>query len=57
MPRRLVYLESWSRVETFHNLCVVKQTVGSISNGYYAAAAAVDVNAVHVSKCQTDVCG
>lgn len=57
MPISLVYLESRSRVEALYNLSVVKKTVGSISDGYHTAAAAVDVDAVHVSKRQADVCG
>lgn len=57
MPLSLVYLESRSRVEALDNLRVVKQTVGSVSDGDHPAAAAVDVDAVHVSERQADVCG
>lgn len=53
----LVYLESRSRIEALYNLSVVKKTVGSISDGYHTTAAAVDVDAVHVSERQADVCG
>lgn len=53
----LVYLESRSRIEALYNLSVVKKTVSSISDGYHTTAAAVDVDAVHVSERQADVCG
>lgn len=52
-----VYLEPRSRIEALYNFSVVKKTVGSISDGYHSTTAAVDVNAVHVSKRQADVCG
>lgn len=51
------YLEPWSGIKAFHNLSVVKQAVGPISDGNHSTAAAVDVNAVHVSERQADVCG
>lgn len=51
------YLESGGGVEALDDLGVVKQTVGSISDGHHAAAAAVDVDTVHASECQADVCG
>lgn len=57
MPLSLVYLESRCRVEALYNLSVVKKTVGSVSDGNHTAAAAVDVNAVHVSEGQADMCG
>lgn len=51
-----MYLKSWCRIETFYNFSVVKKAVGSISDGYNTTTAAIDVNAVHVSKCQANVC-
>ncbi len=57
MPVSPVYLESRSRVEALHNLSVIKKTVGSVSDGYHTTAATVDVDAVHVSERQADVCG
>lgn len=53
----LGYLESWSGVKPLNNLSVVKETVSSVSDGYHSPAAAVNVDAVHVSKCQSNVCG
>lgn len=54
---RLGYLETWSRVKALHNLSVVKETVGPVSDGHHTAAATVYVNAVHISECQPDVRG
>lgn len=53
----LVYLETRSRVKALYKLSVVKETVSSISDGYHSTAAAVDVDAVHVSERQSDVSG
>lgn len=44
-------------MEALDNLSVVKKAVGSVSDGYHTTTAAVDVDAVHVAKCQADVCG
>lgn len=51
------YLQSWRGVEAFHQLAVIKETVGAIPYGHDAAAAAVDVDAVHVAEGQADVGG
>lgn len=53
----LWYLESRSRVETLHDLGVVEEAVGAVSDGHHAAAATVDVDAVHVPESQADVSG
>lgn len=53
----MAYLQARSRIEALDNLGVVKKAVGSVSDGYHATTATVDVNAVHVPKCQADVCG
>lgn len=44
-------------MKALYNLSVVKETVGSISDSNHSAASAVDVDAVHVSERQSDVCG
>lgn len=57
LPLCLVYLESWSRIEALYNLSIVKETICSVSDGDHATAAAVNIDAVHVSERQADVCG
>lgn len=51
------HLQPRSRIEALNNLGVVKEAVGSVPDGYHPAAATVDVDAVHVAKCQADVRG
>ena len=55
--RGLFYLQPRSWIEALHNLGVIKKAVSTIADGHYSSAAAVDVNAVHVSEGQADVGG
>lgn len=64
MSRRIVvpvfrrsYLEAGGGIEPLHDLGVVEEAVGSVSDGHHAAAATIDVDAVHVAEGQADVRG
>lgn len=52
-----LYLEPWRWVESLYDLGVVEEAVGSVADGHHSAAAAIDVDAVHVAEGQADVGG
>lgn len=51
------HLQPRRRVKALHDFAVVEEAVGAVANGHHAAAAAVDVDAVHVPEGQPDVRG
>lgn len=51
------HLQSRGRIETFHYLGVVKETVGAVTDGNHTSATAIYVNAVHVAEGQADMSG